>query len=66
MNKLMAKAVPFSSVVGQSVALHDRSGAVVALVMISVPNPSISYKETAVPIAQRIVELIDEHGLELP
>jgi hypothetical protein len=53
---LRAELVPYSSVVGRSVSLQAESGAVAALVMISVPNPSFPYRETAEPVAQRIVE----------
>ena len=52
--KLTAKIVPYSSVVGQSVALHDEAGAVVAIVIISIPDPSRNYKDTARPIAEQI------------
>lgn len=47
MAKLTAKAVPHSSVVGGSVAIHDAKGAVVALIMVSVPDPGRDYKATA-------------------
>lgn len=53
-HELTAKLVPYSSVVGQSVALHDKAGATVAVVMISVPSPSLDYKTTAQPIAEKI------------
>lgn len=50
-----AKAVPYSSVVGQSVTLHNEDGAVLALLMISVPNPQFDYRTTA--------DLVTEHLL---
>jgi hypothetical protein len=52
--KLTAKVVPYSSVVGSSVTLHDEAGAVVAIVMVSVPRPSLDYKEVASPIIEKI------------
>lgn len=56
MAKLTAKAVPHSSVVGGSVAIHDAKGAVVALIMVSVPDPGRDYKATATPIIDHIVK----------
>jgi hypothetical protein len=55
-----AKIVPFSSVVGQSVMLTDETGAVVAQLSISVPNPSYPYRETAEEIACIIETAINE------
>lgn len=51
---LKAKEVPYSSVVGSSVSLVNDAGAVVALIMISVPNPQFDYKSTAAPIIEKI------------
>jgi hypothetical protein len=59
-----AKITPFSSVVGQSVMLTDETGAVVAQLSISIPDPSKPYRETAAEIA-RIIELaINVHPTE--
>jgi hypothetical protein len=52
--KLTAKIVPNSSVVGSSVAFHDEKGAVAALCIITVPNPTFDYEEIAIPLAQQI------------
>lgn len=52
---LKAEIVPYSSVVGSAVSLQNEAGVMVALIMISVPNPSFDYKATALPIAERIV-----------
>lgn len=56
MKKYTAKKVPFSSIVGQSVTLREGEGPVEAQIIISVPNPRFEYKETAVPIADQLVE----------
>lgn len=55
----IAKVVPYSSVVGASVSVEDARGAV-ALIIISVPQPSIPYKETALPLAEEIARLLNE------
>jgi hypothetical protein len=57
--KLTSKIVPYSSVVGSSVALHNESGQVVAIVMVTVPSPSFPYKETAAPIIEKIAKAFD-------
>jgi len=54
--KLTAEKVAYSSVVGGSVAVHDAAGAVVAIVMVSVPDPGRDYKATAMPILDHIVK----------
>ena len=54
MKTLTAKVVPYSSIVGQSVTLHDETGKVIAMLIISVPNPDVPFKETAIPLAERI------------
>jgi len=64
--KLTAKSVPYSSVVGGSVAIHDEKGAVVALIMVSIPDPSRDYKATATPIIEHIVKAMNADPLELP
>ena len=58
--KLRAKSVAYSSVVGSSVSLLDENGRVVALVMISVPNPKIDYRSTAEPILEKIVAAFND------
>lgn len=59
--KLTAKPVAYSSVVGSSVSLLDESGQIVALVMISVPNPKIDYRSTVEPIIEKIVAAFNEN-----
>lgn len=56
MKKYIATKVPYSSIVGQSVTLREGEGPVEAQIIISVPNPQFEYKETAVPIADQLVE----------
>lgn len=58
--KLTAKPVAYSSVVGSSVSLLDENGQIVALVMISVPNPKIDYRSTAEPIIEKIVAAFND------
>lgn len=55
--ELRASVTAYSSVVGSSVMLVDSNGAVVALLMISIPNSTLDYKGHALPIADRIVDL---------
>lgn len=55
--KLTAERVRTSSVVGSSVSLQNEQGAVVALLLIMVPSPAFPYRETAEPIADKLVEL---------
>src|ERR1700729_2367449 len=46
--KLAAAVVPYSSVVGSSIRLcDDKTGKVVALLIISIPSPEFEYKATA-------------------
>jgi ribosomal protein S17E len=52
--KLTPKIVPYSSIVGSSVALHDEAGAIAAIVMVTVPRPGLNYKEVATPIIETI------------
>lgn len=56
-SNLKAGLTPYSSVVGTSIALVSKDGPIVALLMVSVPNPQFDYKATALPIAKEIVEL---------
>jgi hypothetical protein len=57
---VQAKIVPFSSVVGQSIMLTDETGAVVAQLSISIPDPRYPYRETAEEIACIIATAISE------
>ena len=57
LSNLKAELTPYSSVVGTSIALVSKDGPIVALLMVSVPNPQFDYKATALPIAKEIVEL---------
>jgi hypothetical protein len=52
---LTAKKVPFSSVVGQIVTIHDQAGAVVAQLSIHNVRTDLPYRETADDIADLIV-----------
>lgn len=45
--KLTASVVPYSSVVGSSIKMCDETGKVVALLIVSIPNPEFEYKATA-------------------
>lgn len=56
-SNLKAGLTPHSSVVGTSVALVSKDGPIVALLMVSIPNPQFDYKATALPIAEKIAEL---------
>lgn len=53
--KLTASIVPYSSVVGSSIKLCDETGMVVALLIISIPNPSLDYKPTAKEVGETVV-----------
>ncbi|WP_449376131.1 hypothetical protein, partial [Bosea thiooxidans] len=54
--EMRAQITPFSSVVGQSVLLTDETGAALAQLSISIPDPNKPYRETAEEIA-RVIEL---------
>lgn len=56
--KRKAEVVAYSSIVGTSVQVIDDRG-VIALIMISVPQPSIDYKEVALPLAQEIADALN-------
>jgi hypothetical protein len=60
--------VPYSSIVGQSIAAHDQHGAVFAQASISIPRPSLDYKDNAVPLAEqmsRALNHFDAYGIAL-
>lgn len=48
---------PYSSVVGTSIQVSDERG-VVAIIMISVPQPRLDYREIALPLAQEIADAL--------
>lgn len=58
--KLKARAVPFSSVVGSGVTFTNKAGAVVVQIAVMVPNPQYDYRETAEPFMQKLIELWNE------
>lgn len=52
-----ASVVPFSSVVGSSVMLTDAAtGMAVAVLSISIPSPSLPYRETAEAVAKAVAD----------
>lgn len=53
--KLTASVVPYSSVVGSSIKMCDETGKVVALLIISIPNPEFEYKATAQIVADNVM-----------
>lgn len=55
--KLTAKKVPFSSIVGQSVTLHDASGKVVCQLAILNPQGDGDYKQKAEQYADLLCSL---------
>lgn len=57
--KLHARVVPYSSTVGSSVMLEGDKGEVVAILMISIPSPSLPYKETATGVADLVVRALN-------
>ena len=57
--KLKARKVPFSSVVGQIVALFDESGAQVAQLAIHGVRPHLPYVKASEEIADLIVAAIN-------
>lgn len=66
--KLTWKPGAYSSVVGTSVVAYDESGAVFALLPVSIPRPSMDYKSNAVPLAERAAAALnhfDAYGLAL-
>lgn len=58
--KYKARKVPYSSIVGQSVTIHDETGAVVAQVAIMVPLPGTDRMKVATDIADAIVNALGE------
>ena len=63
---LTAKKVPFSSVVGQIVTLHDQAGAVVAQLSIHGIRTDLPYRETADDIADLIVMSFNDEPERVP
>lgn len=55
--KLTAKKVPFSSIVGQSVTLHDASGRAVCQLAILNPQGDGEYKQRSEQYADLLVAL---------
>lgn len=62
--RLVAKRVPYSSVVGGGVMLTDETGTARYQIMLIGTTQGID-KETTDQIADRIVELIQANGLEV-
>ena len=55
--KITAKKVPFSSIVGQSVVLHDEAGKVVCQLAILNPSGEGDYRQRAEKYADLLVSL---------
>ena len=55
-DRLVAKEVPYSSIVGSSVTLSKPGGPVVVQLIISVPNPQFDYKAESAPVIRKILE----------
>lgn len=53
---LKASVVPYSPVIGQSVAIVDLNGRVVAHLAVRVSSPSFEYEPTAKTVAEEIVK----------
>jgi hypothetical protein len=62
---LRAKKVPYSSVVGGSLTLHDNQDRARFMVLFAGTTEGITKEETAA-LQQRIADLIETHGLEVP
>jgi hypothetical protein len=62
--KLKIEKVPYSSVVGQSVTLISKEKGVAAILMISIPQPSLDYALYAKAIADAL-ERLDEIEIEV-
>lgn len=60
--KLKARAVPYSSIVGSSVTFTNESGAVVVQIAVMVPNPRYDYRGTAEPFIRELIELWNREG----
>lgn len=63
--KIKAQAFPYSSFVGGGVMLHDKKGAAVFQISIRGTMSGISKAQTEA-ISGRLVELINQHGLDVP
>lgn len=63
--KLAAKAVPYSSVVGGGLSLHDASGAARFMVIFCGTTAGITKEENAA-LASQFAALIERDGLEVP
>ncbi len=63
--KLRAERVPYSSVVGGGVMLLDEGGAVTFQIALIGTRKGIS-KEQTDAIGDRLVALINEHGMDAP
>ena len=66
--KLTAQKVPFSSIVGQVVTLHDPSGAVVCQLGIHGVRMDLDYRETAEAVADALCDAFnyDDGSAYLP
>lgn len=54
------RTASYSSVVGSALTIEDESGMVVAMLIISVPNPSLDYKT----ISAAVTKALTTHGTE--
>lgn len=63
--KLTARTVPYSSIVGGGVQLMNEQGHAAFQIALVGTTKGITF-ETTKAIADRLVELINEHGLEVP
>lgn len=60
--RLTATLVPYSSIVGSSISIQNEAGAVVAILMITVPSPRFDYRETAEKVAAQVLKAFDANG----
>lgn len=52
---LTPRLIPWSSIVGSGIELCDETGAVVALLIITIPNPEFESKTTAELVGKLVV-----------